>query len=84
MSPTMKSAKAPVDSETPNAAWAVMNNLIAGILVYGGIGFAIGYFLHDASVGLAIGAVFGLVASTYLIFFRLRNLDGGHNSQREA
>jgi F0F1-type ATP synthase assembly protein I len=80
----MKSAKAPVDSETPNMAWTVMNNLIAGILLYGGVGLVIGYFLGNSSVGLAIGTIFGLVASTYLIFFRLRTLDGGHNSQREA
>jgi F0F1-type ATP synthase assembly protein I len=80
----MKSAKAPVDSQTPNVAWTVMNNLIAGLLLYGGLGFLIGYLWGNASVGLAIGAVFGLVASTYLIFFRLRNLDGGPNTQREA
>ncbi len=84
MSATMKSAKEPVDAQTPNAAWTVMNNLIAGILLYGGVGFLIGYFLGNTSVGLAVGAIFGIVASTYLIFFRLRALDGGHNTQREA
>ena len=84
MSATMKSAKEPVDAQTPNAAWTVMNNLIAGILLYGGVGVLIGYFLGNTSVGLAVGAIFGIVASTYLIFFRLRALDGGHNTQREA
>jgi F0F1-type ATP synthase assembly protein I len=80
----MKSPKIAADRDAPNVAWTVMNNLIAGILVYGGLGWVIGYFLGAASVGLAIGAVFGLVASTYLVFVRLRNLDGGPNSQREA
>ena len=77
-------APAPVDRDAPNVAWTVMNNLIAGILVYGGLGYLIGLWLGDASVGLAAGAVFGLVASTLLIFFRLRQLDGGPHTQREA
>ncbi|MCB0922349.1 MAG: AtpZ/AtpI family protein [Actinobacteria bacterium] len=72
------------DRETPNVAWTVMNNLIAGILVYGGLGYLIGLWLGNAPVGLAIGTVFGLVASTFLISFRLRHLDGGPNTQREA
>ncbi len=80
----MNPSPAAVDRETPNVAWTVMNNLIAGILIYGGLGFLIGMWLGNQSVGLAIGAVFGLVASTYLIFFRLRQLDGGPTTQREA
>ncbi|MEZ5186403.1 MAG: hypothetical protein R2720_11710 [Candidatus Nanopelagicales bacterium] len=80
----MKSPQTPVDRETPNLAWSVMNNLIAGILVYGVLGYVIGLLIGQASAGLAVGAVFGIVASTYLIFFRLRHSDGGPNSQREA
>lgn len=80
----MKSPQTPVDRETPNLAWSVMNNLIAGILLYGGLGYLIGFFIGRASAGLAVGALFGIVASTSLIFFRLRQLDGGPNSQREA
>ncbi len=84
MSTNMKSPEGAVDREAPNAAWTVMNNLIAGILIYGGLGYLLGLWLDHPSVGLAAGAVFGLVASTYLIFFRLRHLDGGPNTQREA
>lgn len=83
----MANMKPPVpdaDRETPNVAWTVMNNLIAGILIYGGLGFLIGLYFDNTSAGLAVGVVFGLVASTYLIFFRLRHLDGGPSSQREA
>jgi len=80
----MKPSPTAVDRETPNVAWTVLNNLIAGLLIYGGLGYLIGMFFDNASAGLAIGAVFGLVASTYLIFFRLRQLDGGPSSQREA
>ena len=83
LSANMKSPK-PADRETPNVAWTVMNNLIAGLLVYGGLGYLLGMWLGNASVGLAIGAVFGLVASTVLIIFRLRQLDGGPQTQREA
>ncbi|MEZ5119492.1 MAG: hypothetical protein R2686_06245 [Candidatus Nanopelagicales bacterium] len=42
-----QSAKEPVDAQTPNAAWTVMNNLIAGILLYGRVGFLISYFLGN-------------------------------------
>ncbi|MEI2785115.1 MAG: hypothetical protein V9E82_05345 [Candidatus Nanopelagicales bacterium] len=81
----MKSLKpAPLDRETPNVAWTVMNNLIAGILIYGGLGYLIGLYFDNASVGLAIGAVFGLAASTVLVFYRLRQLDGGSKPQQEA
>jgi F0F1-type ATP synthase assembly protein I len=77
-------ANADVDRQTPNVAWTVLNNLIAGILVYGGLGYLIGLFAGDPQVGLAIGAVFGLAASTVLVFYRLRQLDGGSRPQREA
>ncbi len=72
------------DRETPNVAWTVLNNLIAGILLYGGLGYLIGLYFDNASVGLAIGAVFGLVASTVLVFYRLRQLDSGTKPQQEA
>jgi F0F1-type ATP synthase assembly protein I len=80
----MKSPKADVDRQTPNVAWTVLNNLIAGILLYGGLGYLIGLFVDRPQVGLAIGAVFGLAASTVLVFYRLRQLDGGSQPQREA
>jgi F0F1-type ATP synthase assembly protein I len=62
----------------------VLNNLIAGILIYGGMGYLIGLYFDRASVGLAIGAVFGLAASTVLVFYRLRQLDSGSKPQQEA
>jgi ATP synthase protein I len=81
----MKSPKAlSPDRETPNVAWSVMNNLIAGILLYGGLGYLIGMYFDNASVGLAIGAVFGLAAGTVLVIYRLRQLDGGSKPQQEA
>lgn len=81
----MKSPKSiSPDRETPNVAWSVVNNLIAGILLYGGLGYLIGMYFDKASVGLAIGAVFGLAAGTVLVIYRLRRLDGGSNPQQEA
>jgi F0F1-type ATP synthase assembly protein I len=81
----MKSPKATSpDRETPNVAWSVMNNLIAGILLYGGLGYLIGMYFDNASVGLAIGSVFGLAAGTVLVIYRLRQLDGGSKPQQEA
>ncbi len=72
------------DRETPNVAWSVVNNLIAGMLLYGGFGYLIGLYFDKASVGLAIGAVFGLAAGTVLVIYRLRQLDGGSKPQQEA
>jgi F0F1-type ATP synthase assembly protein I len=80
----MKSQRATVDREDANVAWTVMNNLIAGIVIYGGLGYLIGMFFDKASVGLAIGTLSGLTASTFLIFYRLRQLDGGSKPQQEA
>lgn len=80
----MKSPKATVDRETSNVAWSVMNNLIAGILLYGGLGFLIGWFFEKPSIGLALGSVFGLAASTVLVFYRLKQLDSGSKPKQEA
>lgn len=80
----MNVAKVDVDRRTPNVAWTVLNNLIAGILVYGGIGYLIGLFLDQPRAGLAIGTVFGLAMSTILVVYRLRQLDSGPQPQREA
>lgn len=80
----MNSPAGATDRETPNVAWSVMNNLIAGLLVYGGLGYLIGMFLGKASLGLAVGAVFGLVAGTVLVMYRLRQLDDSPRPQQEA
>jgi F0F1-type ATP synthase assembly protein I len=80
----MKSPRLAPDRQTPNAAWTIVNHLVAGILVYGGLGYLVGLVLDNPSAGLAIGTMVGLVASTYLVVFRLRRLDGGPDTQREA
>lgn len=72
------------DRETSNVAWTVANNLIAGILLYGVLGYLIGKWLGNASVGLAIGAVFGVAASMVLVMYRLRQLDDGPRPGQEA
>lgn len=66
----------PAGTATSNAAWSVVNHMIAGILVYGGLGWMVGLWLGYPQQGLAVGVVCGLAASTYLVVFRLRQLDG--------
>lgn len=59
------------DSNTNDAAWMVMGNLIAGMVFYGGLGWLLGRWFGNQSVLTAVGFVFGLAAGTYLVFVRL-------------
>ncbi len=67
-------AKPPATAGTPSptdTAWLIIGRLIAGVAIYGGIGWLLGLWLGNETLFAAIGVVFGLAASLLLIYYRL-------------
>ena len=48
-----------------------MGNLIAGMAIYGGLGWLLGHWLGHQPALTAVGFVFGLAAGLYLVYVRL-------------
>ena len=55
-------------------AWTALSYLIAGIVVWGGIGWLVDRWLDLGGIGVAIGAVIGAAGGIYLIARRLGGL----------
>jgi ATP synthase protein I len=51
-----------------DAAWVISSRLIAGIVLYTGIGWLLSLWLGHRELLMAVGALFGLGLSYYLIF----------------
>lgn len=51
-----------------NAAWTISSRMIAGIVLYAGLGWLISLWWGNRSALIAIGAFVGLGLSYYLIF----------------
>lgn len=51
-----------------NTAWIISSRLIAGLILYAGLGWLLSLWLGHREVLMAIGALFGLGLSYYLIF----------------
>jgi F0F1-type ATP synthase assembly protein I len=49
--------------------WAALSTLIAGIVVWGGIGYGIDYLLGTSFV-VVIGLLLGVISSIYLVYAR--------------
>jgi F0F1-type ATP synthase assembly protein I len=60
---------------TSDLAWRSVSTLMAGILLYGGIGWLIGKWLGHQSAFMAAGAVLGIVLALYLTYVRVSALD---------
>ena len=61
---------------TPNeTAWMITGRMIAGMAFYGGLGWLISLWLGHREFLIAGGLVFGLAASLYLVYIRLKNED---------
>lgn len=65
-----------------NAAWTISSRLIAGIVLYAGIGWLISLWWGDRAILIAVGAFVGLGLSYYLIFTGLarENKAAAHKS----
>jgi ATP synthase protein I len=51
-------------------AWSITGTLLAGILVWGGIGFLLDRWLDIRWLFLPIGMVIGVGASIYVVYVR--------------
>ncbi len=59
-----------------DAAWIISSRLIAGLLLYAGIGWLLSRWFGHADVFIAVGALFGLGLSFFLVFRQLPMYDG--------
>lgn len=50
--------------------WAITSTLLAGMLVWGGIGFLVDRLVWSSRVFTAIGVVLGAAGATYLVYLR--------------
>lgn len=55
-----------------DTAWTITSRLIAGLILYTAIGWLISLWVGHQAVLMAIGALFGLGLSYFLIFKGLR------------
>lgn len=71
-----------------NAAWTISSRMIAGIVLYAGLGWLVSLWWGNRSVLIAIGAFVGLGLSYYLIFTGLarenRSVLAPRTSSREG
>jgi ATP synthase protein I len=54
-----------------NTGWAAVGYLIAGIAVWGFLGWLVDRWLHAGGIATAIGCVLGAVAGIYLVVRKL-------------
>jgi F0F1-type ATP synthase assembly protein I len=57
--------------------WTITSILIAGILVWGGVGYLVDRLVGTERVFAAIGFVLGAVGGIYLVYLRYGRDDGG-------
>ena len=58
-----------------DAAWTITSRLIAGLILYTAIGWLLSLWVGHQAVLMAVGALFGLGLSYFLIFKGLRKDD---------
>ena len=52
------------------AVWSILAYLVAGLLIWGGIGFGIDQWIGKSHYGIITGLVLGLGSSLYLAWLR--------------
>ena len=57
--------------------WSITATMIAGILVWGGLGYLVDRLVGTTHVFLAIGMVLGAAGSVYLVYWRHGRGEGG-------
>lgn len=69
--------------QTADLAWRSVSTLMAGILMYGGIGWLVGKWLGHQSAFTAVGAILGIVLSLYLTYARVSALDAKVSDRKD-
>lgn len=59
------------DRRTPDVAWSITSSLLAGMLVWGGVGWLVDLWLGFDRLFLAIGVFGGLAAGLYLSIVKI-------------
>jgi|688.fasta_scaffold96741_2 ATP synthase protein I len=66
--------------KTSDLAWRSVSSLIAGILLYGGLGWLIGKYLGHQDLFMALGVLLGIFLALYLTYVRVSRLDQDVNT----
>jgi ATP synthase protein I len=69
--------------KTADLAWRSVSTLLAGILLYGGLGWLVGRWLGHQSAFIAVGALLGIVLALYLTFARVSALDATAHDRKD-
>lgn len=81
--PQRNSPEQASDNAGSGDAMGVLSYVMAGVLFYGGVGWLLGRWLHQAWI-LPVGMVLGLAASVYLIVKRYGPVDRAPDSNEEG
>jgi ATP synthase protein I len=68
--PARRSLAKPPAQGTENPGWAIFSYMIAGMIFYGGAGWALGHWVIHSALLFPLGMVFGLALSITLIILR--------------
>lgn len=72
--PAKDSEKRDPQAPRESDGWAMFSTLLAGVLVWSGIGWAVDELVGFEALFLPIGAVLGLAGAIYLIVAKSRQL----------
>lgn len=59
--------------------WAITSTMLAGVLVWGGIGYLVDRLVGTVHLFLAIGMVLGAAGATYLVYVQHGKEDRGND-----
>jgi ATP synthase protein I len=68
--PARRALAKPPDQGTENPGWAIFSYMIAGMIFYGGVGWALGHWVIHSSLLFPLGMVVGLALAITLIILR--------------
>lgn len=70
----------PAGAPSDDVAWAAMSHTIAGILLYGGLGWLLGRWLGHQEYFVAGGVLIGVALALFMLFRRLGAQSAEHDT----